>query len=57
MTTITMITLWSSSPLAGGKEPTNGERGGKDNGYDNDGDNNDGDDKTMTTVTKNDNDE
>ncbi len=52
MTTTTTITLWSSSPLAGGKEPTKGERGGKEDGDDNDGDNDDGDDKTTTMVTK-----
>jgi hypothetical protein len=52
MTTITMITSWSSSPLAGGKEPTKGERGGEDDGDDNDGDDDDGDDETTTTVTK-----
>ncbi len=44
---ITTITSWSLLPLAGGKEPTKGERGGKD-----DGDDDDGDDKTMTTVRK-----
>jgi hypothetical protein len=52
MTTITTITLWSSSPLAGGKEPTKGERGSKDDGDDNDGDNDDGDNEMTTMVTK-----
>jgi hypothetical protein len=52
MMTITTITLWSSSPLVGGKEPTKGERVSEDNGDDNDGDDDDGDDETMTTVTK-----
>jgi hypothetical protein len=49
MTTITTITLWSSLLLAGGEEPTKGERGGKDDGDDNDGDDDAGDDKMMTT--------
>jgi hypothetical protein len=52
MTRITTITSWSSLPLAGGKEPTKGERGGKDDGDDDDGDDDDGDDETMTMVTR-----
>jgi hypothetical protein len=52
MTTITRITLWSSSPLAGGKESMKGERGSKDNGDDDDRDDDDGDNKTTTMVTK-----
>jgi hypothetical protein len=52
MTMITMITLWSSLPLAGGKEPTKGERGSKDDGDDDDREDDDRDNETMTTVTK-----
>ena len=52
MTTITTITLWSSSPLAGGEEPTKGERGGEDDGDDDDRDGNDGDDEMTMMVTK-----
>jgi hypothetical protein len=57
MTTITTITSWSSLPLAGGKEPTKGERGGKDDGDDDDGDNDVGDNDDDNDSDEDDNDE